>query len=163
MRIAIALFLPLLGVSCTRHPAVTETHSTRDFALGLQPVESRVRAGTIPQFRLTLTNVSEHTCRILNAEARVDLQHTYYNLVVTQCGTNVWVGRMISDPGPIDLTDWLEIQPSQRREFVLTDFPDWWERLLPGDYEAYIDFWRDPAQSHTTRYRSQIARFTVFK
>ena len=162
IQIAIVLSLALIETSCAGRPAaMTQTHSTRDFALGLQAVEPRIRAGTAPRFRLTLTNISEHTCRLVNA-ARVDLQHNYYNLVVTQSGTNIWVGRGISDPGPIGDTDWLAVPSHEGREFVLTNFPDAWDRLVPGDYEAYVDSCPDPHQSHTAcRYRSGIGRFTV--
>src|SRR5882672_5741865 len=73
-----------------------ESPSNHAFALGLRPIESSTRLGTIPKFRLTLTNISDRTCPLLNIERRVDLQHTYFELIVTTNGEPVRVPRAIS-------------------------------------------------------------------
>jgi hypothetical protein len=91
------------------------------------------------------------------------LKDTYYNLVVTMGGHPVSVPRAISDPGPVSDADWLEVPPGGTRTFVLANFPDQFETLPPGAYEAYVEFWRDPYQSSTTMYPSGYAKFTVTK
>lgn len=91
------------------------------------------------------------------------MKDTCYNLVVTKDGRPVSLPRAISDPGPVSDADWLEIAPGGTKTFVLSEFPDQFVALPPGVYEAYVEFWRDPSQSHTTAYRSPRARFTVTK
>lgn len=136
-------------------------HGTHEFALALRPVASRIRAGTVPKFRLTLTNITRHACRVLNIERRVDLQHTYFDLIVTQGGKPIQVERVISDPGPVSDGDWLQIPRSTSKTFTLASFPQRYEKLAPGAYEAYVIFWPDPFQSRENAYRSKTARFTV--
>jgi len=151
-------------VSCSHvTPVADHASSTRDLALSLDAVQPVIPVGTSPRFRFTLTNVSDHACRILDAEKRVDLQHTYYDLVVSKGGKPVDVPRAISDPGPVSNADWLEIPPGGTKTFVLSKFPNQFEALPPGVYEAYVDFWRDPYQSHDTAYKSPMSKFTVTK
>ena len=154
--IRVAASLLLLTLSCS-HAA------QRELALSLVPVESAIRAGTAPHFRLTITNVSDHIMQVLDAERRVDLQHTYYALVISKDGKPVDLPRAISDPGPISATDWVEIPPGQSKVFLLANFPEKFETLPAGVYEAYVNFWRDPLQSHSTAYRSPRVEFTVTK
>jgi hypothetical protein len=144
--------------------AAERSHYTRDFALRLEPVASQIRTGTAPLFRLTLTNISDHTRRILNVDGRrADLQHSYYDLVIWKAGKEMWVPRAISDPGPISDADWLEIAPSATKSFLLTNFPQDLKTLRPGDYEASIRFWRDPYTSHSNAYDSPKAKFTIIE
>lgn len=151
-------------VSCSHVTPATERASTsRDLSMSLVATEPIFSLGTVPRFRLTFTNISDHTCRILDAERRVDLQHTYFNLVILKEGKPVDVPRAISDPGPVSDSDWLEIPPGRTKTFSLTNFPDRFEALPIGVYVAYIDFWRDPYQSHATAYQSPRARFTITK
>jgi hypothetical protein len=161
----LTVLLALMAFASCSHisPVSQRQHTTGEFALSLQAIKLQIPAGTTPTFRLTFTNLSDHAFRILDAERRVDLQHTYYNLVITKDGQPVWVGRAISDPGPISDADWLEILPGATKTFVLTNFPEAFDQLPPGVYEAYVDFWRDPYQNHTTAYASDKARFTVTK
>jgi hypothetical protein len=159
--ITLAVLLVTL-VSCSHVTAVREhTQVTRYLALTLDVVQPIILAGTAPRFRLTLHNVSDHPCRILDADRRVDLQHTYYELVVLKDGKPVDVPTIISDPGPVSDADWLEIPPNGAKSFILTNFPQRFETLPPGVYQAYVSFWRDPFQSHATAYASPLARFTV--
>jgi hypothetical protein len=154
-----------LAVACLAAfaSAVEISHGTRDFALALQPIDSRISVGRAPRFRLTLTNISDHACRILNIERRRDLQDTYYDLIVIKNGRSVDVPRIISDPGPISDADWLQVPRGGTKTFTLTNFAHSYDTLPPGAYEAYVRFWRDPFQSHTSAYRSETAKFTVTK
>lgn len=151
-------------VSCSHvTPVVERASSAHDLTLSLDAMQPVIPVGTSPRFRFTLTNISDHACRILDADRRVDLQHAYYDLVVTKSGKPVNVPRAISDPGPVSDTDWLELPPGGAKTFLLSKFPDQFETLPPGVYEAYVDFWRDPYQSHDMAYKSPMAKFTVTK
>jgi len=142
--------------------AAERPHYTRDFALVLEPVASRIRTGAVPSFRLTLTNISDHTCRILNIDGRrADLQHSYYDLVIWQDGKEIFVPRAISDPGPVSDADWASVAPGATKTFLLTSFPQNLKSLRPGVYEATIRFWRDPYTSRSNAYASPKAKFTV--
>jgi hypothetical protein len=163
-RSVLLLLASLLLVSCSHFAGVPQRAGTEpEFALSLQAIEPDIRVGTTPRFRLTLKNVSDHSRKILNAETRVDLQHTYYNLVVTKNGKPVSVPRAISDPGPVSDADWVEVVPGGTRTFLLTSFPDAFDQLPPGTYESHVEFWRDPHQSGTTKYASGKTTFTVAK
>ena len=152
----------LLVAAETMVCAADRPHNTRDFALSLEPLVSQIHTGTVPCFRLTLTNISDHTCRILNLDRRrMDLQDTYYDLVIWQDGKELWVPRAISDPGPISDRDWLKVAPGATRSFLLTNFPQNLQSLRAGNYEASIRFWRDPYTSHSNAYDSPKAKFTI--
>jgi hypothetical protein len=147
-RSVLILIASLLLVSCNHFRGVLRQADTGPyFTLSLQAIEPHIRVGTAPRFRLTLKNVSDHSCRIINAEARVDLQHTYYNLEVTKNGEPVSVLRAISDPGPVSVGDSVEVVPGGTRTFLLTSFPDAFDQLRLGAYKAHVEFWRDPFQS----------------
>lgn len=134
----------------------------RDFLLSLQAINKQIPVGTRPKFRLTLKNVSQHTRRALNVAARPDLQHSYYELVVTQNGKRVELPVAISDPGPISDDDYIKISPGARKVFILSSFPLMLEKLQPGDYKAYVLFQQNP-YNHATLYKSQEAMFSVHK
>lgn len=135
----------------------------RDFALSLQAVDKQIPVGMRPKFRLTLKNVSGHPRRVLNFGARPDLQHTYCKLIVTKGGKPVELPIAVSDPGPISDTDYLNVSSGATKVFILSSFPDALEKLQPGNYRAYVLFWQNPQQSHTTRYKSQEVKFSVRK
>lgn len=135
--------------------------SSHDFTLSLKPVDVHIKKGNTPKFQLTLTNVSNQACKILNVEHRSDLQNTYYKLVITKDGWPVDIPEAISDPGPISDSDWIEVSPGGKKEFLFTSFPLDFQELQPRIYKAYIIFWRDPYQSHLTAYESSLAEFTI--
>lgn len=143
--------------------AVHETNVARPIALTLWPVQSEITAGHAPQFRLTLSNTTDRVQRVLNIAKRIDLQHTYYNVVVAQKGKPISGFRAISDPGPVSETDWIEIPPGTTRTFPLTNFPDAFDQLPSGSYEAFVEFWQNPYESHKTRYTSNSATITIKK
>jgi hypothetical protein len=140
-----------------------ESNVTRPIALILQPVRSEITVGQVPQFRLMLSNATDRIQRVLNIANRIDLQHTYCNLVVAQNGGPLSLPRAISDPGPISEADWIDIRPGTTKTFLLANFPDAFDQLPPGVYEAHVEFWQNPYESHKTRYASNSATFTVKK
>src|SRR5438105_1608626 len=102
-------------------PSVAEGASvTNDLALSLSVIEPVIPEGSAPSFRLTVTNVSGHVCRVLDLARRADLRDTYCNLVALKDGKPVDVPRAISDPGPLSDSDWLEIRPGGAKTFLLS-------------------------------------------
>jgi hypothetical protein len=155
-KIAVSM-IAILTVALADQP----TQQTHEFALALKTIKERVRAGTAPEFYLTLTNISGHPCRVLNIAKRADLQDAYYELIVTKNGKRVQVPIAISDPGSISDRDWVELAPRATKTFTLRSFAQLYDQLRPGTYQAYVRFWRDPNQSHKTAYNSELATFTV--
>ena len=81
--------------------------------------------------------------------------------MVLKGGKPVQVPIAISDPGPVFESVWLVLRPGGAKDFLLTSFAEQFETLLPGTYEAHVDFWQDPFESHTKAYASPEAKFTV--
>jgi hypothetical protein len=156
--LTLAVFAVML-VSC-KH--VTRTASFKhDLDLCLDAAQQETPVGTSPRFRLTLKNVSDHACRVIDAERRVDLQRWCYRLwLVGDSRPIIPPGLLSAPPSPLD-TDWLEILPGSAKTFIITGYPEWFDTLGPGVHEAYVVFWRDPSQGLETRYDSPRARFVV--
>src|SRR3954469_22563292 len=102
--------LLLMTVSCSQG-------AQRELVLLLAPIAPVIRVGTVPHFHLTITNISDHVMRVIDAGRRVDLQHTYYNLVITRDGKPVNIPRAISDPGQVSDRDWVEIPSGKTKNF----------------------------------------------
>lgn len=124
---------------------------------------SLVKAGDKPQFSVAVSNNTDRSVRILDVRdgRRPDLQDSYFELFVIQGTRVVDVPSVISDPGPLSAADFLELRPGARVEFRRVSYKRALEKLPPGAYEAFVLFWRDPMESHTTRCRSPSARFAV--
>ena len=133
----------------------------RPLLLSLQVVQQEVKAGTTPAFRLTLKNTSGQAQRVLDIRDRPDLQHTYYELRVTQGGKPVNLPVAVSDPGPVTDKDFLSLAPGRSLTFQLTSFPMPLDRLAPGTYTASVLFWQDPYRSQKTSFPSPEVKFTV--
>jgi hypothetical protein len=133
----------------------------RPLSLALEVIERDVRAGTTPSFRLTVTNASKAPQKVLDIRKRRDLQHTYYDLEVSQDGKPVRLPRAISDPGPITDADYLTLAPGDSVTFVLERFPAPLKDLPPGTYQASVRFWQDPLRSDRTAYNSSGVTFSV--
>jgi len=124
-------------VACSHVAPVTESRfAARDLALSLDVIQAAIPVGTSPRFRLTLRNVSEHVCRVLDIDRRRDLQSTYYNLIVIKEGKPVEVPTTISDPALFQTGTGWKISPGGTRVFTLSHFPDGFDTLPPGVYQA---------------------------
>ena len=157
--VAVAICISFLRVTVSN----AQPSATNGLGLSLQAIDPVIKAGSSPRFSLTVTNVSDHVCRVLDFERRADLRDTYCNLAVLRDGKPVDVLRAISDPGPFSDSDYLLILPGHAKTFMLARFPDQFEALSPGVYEAYVDFWHYPYESHSSAYKLPRARFTVKK
>jgi len=145
--------------------AIPSVPACTDIWVSLAAVTPRIKSGERPQFSAEVVNKTSHTTRVLDVRngRRVDLQHTYFQLLVTESAGAVDVPIFISDPGPLSPADFLDLEPGARVEFRSIAYKLGLETLPRGDYEAVILFWRDPLEPPTTRCRSTAARFTVFE
>ena len=126
---------------------------------------SRIRVGERPIFSVAVSNGTERPVRVLDVRdgRRPDLQGNYFELFVFQGTKAVDVPIAISDPGPLSSSDFIELQPGARVGFERISYKRALENLPAGAYEAFILFWRDPTESHTTRCRSTSAKFAVYE
>jgi hypothetical protein len=92
---------------------------------------------------------------------RNDLQDVYFELFIVEGRQVVDLPLFISDPGPIAETDYAVLKPGERIEFRPLSYKRAAERLPPGKYSAFILFWQNPEQPHTSRCRSSQAQFVV--
>jgi hypothetical protein len=123
-------------------------------SLALKAVAESIPVGTVPVFQLTIKNVGEASERIL--KPRGDLQDTYYDLEVMKDGQPLMLPRAISDPGPLSDEDYITLEAGRTVIFRFTWFALAVHNLPPGDYEARIRFFQEPAKS--TRPPSSVRR-----
>jgi hypothetical protein len=123
----------------------------------------RIRAGTRPQFSVIVTNKSSRSIRVLDVRdgRRNDLQDVYFELVIVQDGRVVDLPTVISDPGPISNADYLVLNPGERLDVRRLSYKRVAERLAAGEYAAFVLFWRNPEEAHTSRCRSSEVRFVL--
>lgn len=161
--IAILIALSCLWAAPGQH-ALAEESGSSSFSLLLRAANTRIKAGTVPSFTLTILNQSAKPEKILDISngRRNDLQHTYYDLEILREGKRVDLPRAISDPGPISEKDFLVLHPDQKVTFDLRSFPILFEKLPPGNYTARVRFWQNPYDLATRSYSSE-AEFTVYR
>jgi hypothetical protein len=136
-----------------------------DTSVSLTAVTPRVNVGERPQFAVAVSNATSRAVRILDVRSgrRSDLQHTYFELFVAKGQALIEVPMVISDPGPLSAGDFFDLEPGTKISLQRLSYTRELERLEPGDYQAFILFWRNPMEPHTTRCRSTKARFSVQK
>jgi hypothetical protein len=94
---------------------------------------------------------------------RSDLQDSYFELFIVKGPHVLDLPIAISDPGPLSDADYVVLKPGQRLEVRPLSYTRSAERLPLGDYSAFILFWQNPLEPHTSRCRSHEARFAVSK
>jgi hypothetical protein len=128
--VAVAICISFLRVTVSN----AQPSATNGLGLSLQAIDPVIKAGSSPRFSLTVTNVSDHVCRVLDFERRADLRDTYCNLVVLRDGKPVDVLRAISDPGPFSDSDYLLILPGHAKTFMLARFPDQFRGIVARSF-----------------------------
>jgi hypothetical protein len=134
-----------------------------DASLSVSPATTSV--GAPPTFTIVLKNVSDASVRLvdLRDSRRLDLTQTYYELVFDQDGralTNL--RRVISDPGPIDASNFFLLPAGSSVKAALTTPVDL--RSLPkGRYSAYVRITLNPLNAAIPPCRSGRVSFTVVK
>ena len=138
--------------------------TTPPIRLSLKADVKAVKVGEVPKFTLTIHNEGDGPERVLDLSGgrRRDLQDTYYDLEVSQDGrVLVDIPRMISDPGPVQENDFLDLKPGEKLELEFTRFAVGLQFLPPGEYQARIRFRQYPLQLSNSDFFSPYAGFTV--
>jgi hypothetical protein len=134
-----------------------------DASLSVSPATASI--GTPPTFTIALKNVSNESVRLLDLRdsRRADLTQTYYELVFEQNGralTNL--RRVISDPGPIDASNFFLLPAGGSVKAALTTPIDL--RSLPeGHYSAHIRITLNPLSAPVPPCRSTRVSFSVIR
>jgi hypothetical protein len=122
----------------------------------LSPAQQQVVRGDTPHFVVTITPVSS-TSKIIKFEARPDLKDAYVRVVVTRNGAAVDVPAAISDPGPVDEKDYIELRPGQSMTLTHDGSPLALSKLPPGLYSVTVKLQPDwsaaPVKSNSVSFR----------
>ena len=163
LRAVAILSIALLGCSGQRGiPTDDQEPTKRTMSLSLETVEKAVQRGAAPKFRLTIRNDGRDAERVIELRGgRLDLQDTYYDLVVTEGDKDVGLGRAVSCPGPTSDEDFLTLKPGEEVTFDLSRFRIALESLPPGTYTARVRFWQDPHKSSRSILLSPPIEFVV--
>ncbi len=144
--------------------AIFATTSRAD-SLRLLPIKQTVTAGTRPHFTLQITNDTSAAERFIDVRRgrRTDLRDNLYRLFVAgKNGKEIDLPQAISDPGPIDESDYFVLGPSKSAEIDLPNSPHQLQELPPGKYTAWVEYrhWEYPNGSRPT-VKSSIGTFSV--
>jgi hypothetical protein len=124
----------------------------------LTPSQQSVAQGDAPHFIITVTSVSLPS-RIIKFAARPHLKDAYVRLVVTRDGAEVDVPVAISDPGPVDKNDYIELSPGHEMNMTLEHdgFTLGLSKLPPGIYSVTVNLRPDwsaaPVKSNSVSFR----------
>ena len=133
----------------------------KSLSLSLEVVRAEIRAGTVPQFRLKIKNISRIAQKVLDIPNRHDLQHSFCELDVFKDGKLVLVPSAFSDFGEIEEKDFVTLQPGESVTFTLSRFADAWNELPPGKYRAYVHFYPNPEAPYSPILVSPGVQFVV--
>lgn len=139
--------LTLLGLFATAAATMVAAPAQPVFTVDLAPARQTIAAGTLPKFVLSITNRSKHPVRIFRIDRRPDLQPVYAPLTITRDGLTVTVSSIIADPGVVTNRDRYLLQPGETMKVALTWFPEQWDELPPGAYEAKVSYSADSDSS----------------
>lgn len=96
----IAMLVPTLFASIVASGA--------EIQVVLAPANQTVKRGEAPRFIVTVRAKASGQ-RIMKFAERVDLRHNYAQLIVTRNGKPVELSRIISDPGPTGVGDYVQL------------------------------------------------------
>jgi hypothetical protein len=137
--LGIATFLPL------------PTLGAEGISVRLEPLSQSVSVGQTPQFRVTV-RAGSNLARVMKYGDREDLRHNYARLLVTQKGARVELVPYISDPGPTDAKDYVDLAPGASITFTHDGSPYPLRHLKQGSYSAYVllqpDWSMEPIKSN---------------
>jgi hypothetical protein len=146
-RFAVLVFVVL--TSPLLHPQGRAAVIEKSLSLSLEIVRAEIPAGTVPQFRLKIKNISGIAQKVLDIPNRHDLQNSFCELDVFKDGKLVLVPSAISDFGEIEDKDFVALQPGERVTFTLSRFAEAWSELPPGKYRAYVHFHPNPHANYS--------------
>jgi len=112
----------------------------------LSPTAQTVTQGHVPHFIVSIT-AGDAPLRVMRMSKRPDLRDNYAKIRVTQAGTDVshprdkpiTVSIAISDPGPINESDYVVLAPGQTTAFEHNGEPYQLQDLEPGEYRVRVE------------------------
>jgi hypothetical protein len=130
------------GTACLRSGAfgvllVSQQVLAQGLVVTLSISDPEQRHGVAPQFTVTVAATTE-SVRVMNFQDRADLKVTYARLLVTAGGKDVDVPIVIADPGPVDDTDYIELNVGEELRFEHDGSPRALSALPPGNYSAVV-------------------------
>jgi hypothetical protein len=158
-RFAVLVFVVLM--SPLPHSQGQAAVIQKSLSLSLEVVRAEIPAGTVPQFRLKIRNISGIAQKVLDIPNRHDLQHSFCELDVFKDGKLVLVPSAFSDFGEIEDKDFISLQPGESVTFTLSRFADAWNELPPGKYRAYVHFYPNPEAPYSPILVSPGVQFVV--
>jgi hypothetical protein len=124
----------------------------------------RVKVGERPRFSARIHNTTKRSARLLDVSGAARRPaDSYFELFVARGASVVDTAITISDPGPLGDDDFFDLPSGAAAEIKDLSYSRSLNELPPGQYDAFLLFWRNPLSSHTTRCRSTVARFVVEK
>jgi hypothetical protein len=159
----LALTVALLARTATVRLAYQPTSTCLGIEAALRVSPTAVKAGGDAAFTLLLRNRSQKPVRLLDVRAgrRADLAQNYYELVLEQNGRTLKnLTRVISDPGPIDTTDYFFLAPAAAVEIPLSPSADL-DTLRIGRYAAHVRITLDPLSPSVPTCQSTRTSFRV--
>jgi hypothetical protein len=110
--------------------------SGAEIQVTLAPRSQAVKGGETPRFIVTVESATGQ--RVMKFAERSDLRDHYAELIDTRDGKPVEVPRVISDPGPTNDSDYVQLSPGQRVTFEHDGMPYILSRLPPASYSAVV-------------------------
>jgi hypothetical protein len=119
---------------------VSALASAAPLALSISVEPSEFAAGSWPSFVVTLTNTSTEPIRVLNFDARRDLQDAYLPIKITDGRDVLSLPRAISDPGPLSKDAIVVLAPNSSTTLKLSTIAPAVHLLKPGRYVAVVEY-----------------------
>jgi hypothetical protein len=160
----LALLIALLGGS-PGHQTETLSQSCRGVEATLRVTPASFRRGTKPRFAVVLKNASEKPVPLLDVREgrRPDLAESYYEIIFEQNERALRsLPRAISDPGPVQASDFFALSPGTTIEMTLSTTADL-SALAAGSYSPYVRITFDPFAEQNAKCSSARTSFTVTK
>lgn len=115
----------------------------------------------IPNFQITVTNISGAPIRVLDIGSRLDLVDSFCDVIIVPVDQDFELSRAISDPNVITEKDFVILSPRQSIEFVSILLPIDYRELVPGKYLAYAVYEVDPLNRPNEIIRSDDIFFEI--
>ena len=158
------ILLVALGGSAVRQTP-TSPQSCRGVEATLRVTPTSFRRGTKPRFAVILKNASQKPVRLIDVRdgRRPDLAENYYEIIFEQNERALRdLPRAISDPGPVQASDFFALSPGATIETTLSTTADL-STVPAGSYSAYVRITFDPFGEQIPKCRSARTSFTVNK
>jgi hypothetical protein len=130
--------------------------SAAEVSVTLSITKSELKTGEVPHFVIMVRAISSRV-KVMKFAARSDLREAYARLSVLSNGQKVNVPIMISDPGPTDTSDYVELAAEQTLTFEHDGAPAVLSKLPAGVYSASVKLWPDwrsePVESNSVSFR----------